>query len=245
MYQMVIDPQQEEDQRLRRFCPLGWIAQKRGEYSVDLTGHALVMDMDRGRDHHPWIVLASQWPNDDHPEEFTYKAEKRTRRDDDPIHGIFPGDHTRTLVAKLIHVDEKSLTNEQRATPFLKQFGPNFSFNLWRKGGDRKVTDSRQFRDYHPDLAHIMGWFWDDKEEEEVCYAENGTEFMRYKPSTCEYKYPYLDQVPVVGQNAMFGEVLQERYPHPEPASLSERMRSLDTQDEVPRCLQQSTTAGY
>jgi len=33
MDQMVIDPQQEENQRLRRFCPLGWIALKRGEHN--------------------------------------------------------------------------------------------------------------------------------------------------------------------------------------------------------------------
>ena len=57
-YQMLIDPQ--EDSRLRRFCPLGWIAEKRESWHW--TGHALVMDMDRGRDRHPWVVLASEWP---------------------------------------------------------------------------------------------------------------------------------------------------------------------------------------
>lgn len=203
------------------------------------------MDMDRGRD--PWIVLALQWPdvNGDQPEKSTYKAEKRARRDDDPNPGILPGDHTRTVVAKLIHVHEKNLTDEQKAMPFLKQFGPKLSFNLWRKGGDRKVTDSRQFREYHPDLAHIMGWFWDEEEKEEVCYAENGTEYIRCKPSTCGYRYPYLDQVSVVGQNAMFGEVVRQRLLHSRPVPLPERTSSLDTQDEVPRHVQESTTAGY
>lgn len=73
------------------------------------------MDMDRRRDHHPWIVLASQWPdvNGDQPEKSTYEAQQRPRRDDDPVPGIFPGDHTRTVIAKLIHVDEKSLTDGQ------------------------------------------------------------------------------------------------------------------------------------
>lgn len=96
MDQMVIDPQQEENQRLRRFCPLGWIALKRGEHNWDLTGHALVMDMDRRRDHHPWMVLASQWPdvNGDQPEKSTYEAQQRPRRDDDPVPGIFPGSHS-------------------------------------------------------------------------------------------------------------------------------------------------------
>ncbi len=240
MYQMVLDDQQEEEQRLRRFCPLGWIAQKRGEHTWDLTGHALVMDMDRGRDHHPWIVLASQWPdvNGDQPEKSTYEAQQRPRRDDDPVPGLFSGDHTRTVIARLIHVDEKSFTDGQRATPFLQQFGPHFSFNLWRRGGERTVRDSTQFREYHPDLAHIMGWFWDEDEKEEVCYAENGTEYMRYKPSAVEYRYPCLDQVSVAGQNAMFGEVLQERHPHPEQVPTFERMKNLNTQDEVPRHLQ-------
>jgi len=248
-YEMVIDPRQEtgREERLRRFCPLGWIAQKRGEHNWDLTGHALVMDMDRGRDHHPWIVLASQWPdaNGDQPEKFTCEAEKRTRRDDDPVHGIFPGDHTRTVVAKLIHIDQKSLTAEQRTTPFIKHFGPNFKFNLWRKGGERRVKDTPQFRDYHPDLAHIMGWFWDDEKKEEVCYAESGKEYIRYKPKTCTYRFPRLERVSVAGQNAMFGEVLQECPQRPEPLSPSEHMRSLETQDEVPLHLQESTTVGY
>lgn len=230
MYQDVIDPQ--KDKPLRRFCPLGWIAQKRGEHSWDLTGHALVMDMDRGRDRHPWIVLASQWPSDDHPENLRYEAEGRPRRDDDPVYGIFDRDHTRTVVAKLIHIDEESYT-DQKATPFIKQFGPKLSFNLWRKGGERKVKDSTQFRDYHPDLARIMGWFWDDEQEEEVCYAENGTELMRYQPTTGKYRYPQLDQVSVAGRNAMFGEVIQER------------MGGRDIRDDVPPQLQESTTAGY
>ena len=240
-YQMLIDPQ--EDSRLRRFCPLGWIAEKcgEGERNWHRTGHALVMDMDHGRDRHPWVVLASQWPAP-HTEVdvFRYKAPRRPRRDDDEVRGIFPGDKTRTPVAKLLHIGEQ--TPSQRSQPFLMQFGPDFKFTLERKGGDRLVRNSRQFKDYHPDLARIMGWFWDAQEKEEVCYAEDGMEFMRYSPRKGKYRVPYLDRVSIAGQNAMFGEVIPERTG---PVTLSERLGGLTLQDIVPKNRQQSTTTGY
>lgn len=152
-YQMLIDP--EEDSRLRRFCPLGWIAEKR-EYGWHLTGHVLVMDMDRGRDHHPWVVLASQWPSSNgDPESFVTKAPARPRRDADDVQGIFPGDKTRTPVAKLIHIGAP--TASQASKPFLKQFGPDFKFTLQRKGGERIVRDSAQFREYHPRSGSCHG----------------------------------------------------------------------------------------
>ena len=46
---------------LSRFWPLGYLSYRRGEDYFVRTGHVLVMDMERGRDHHPWIVLASDW----------------------------------------------------------------------------------------------------------------------------------------------------------------------------------------
>lgn len=245
MYHMVIDPRREEDQRLRRFCPLGWIAQKRGEHNWDLTGHALVMDMDRGRDRQPWIVLASKWPNwnGDDPERFTIEAQQRPRRGDENVHGIFPGDRTRTPIAKLRHIEDKNPTSsqssKQKSTPFLKQFGPNFNFDLSRKGGERYVVSSKRSRDYHPDLARIMGWFWDEGEKEEVCYTETGVEFMRYKPSTGMYRVPYLELVPVAGQLALHGEVIAG------PILLAARLGYDPKEDIVPRRRQESTTAGY
>lgn len=43
---------------LRRFASLGWVVAW-CEWNADwrLTGHVLLMDMGRGRDHHPWISL--------------------------------------------------------------------------------------------------------------------------------------------------------------------------------------------
>lgn len=49
---------------LRGFASLGWIGLK-GEYIWSVTGHVLVMDMDRGRICHPWLVLAYEWPHRD------------------------------------------------------------------------------------------------------------------------------------------------------------------------------------
>ena len=91
------------------------------------------------------------------------------------------------------------------------QYGPDFKFTLEPKDGDRLVRNSGEFKDYHLDLARIMGWFWDAQEEEEVCYAEKGVEFMRSSPRTGRYRVPYLERVSIVGQNAMFGEVIPER----------------------------------
>jgi hypothetical protein len=42
-----------EDTKLRRFASLGWVIHVRPNGSWSKTGHALVMDMDKGRDRHP------------------------------------------------------------------------------------------------------------------------------------------------------------------------------------------------
>lgn len=86
-----------------------------------------------------------------------------------------------------------------------------------------------------------MPWFWDEEEKEEICYSEDGVEFMRYKPSTGMYRPPYLERVPIVGQIAMLGEVI----PHwdgPVPS-----LASLDRipKGTVPKQRQEGTTAGY
>ena len=46
---------------LSRFWPLGYLIYKHPDGDFVRTGHVLVMDMEPSRDHHPWIVLASEW----------------------------------------------------------------------------------------------------------------------------------------------------------------------------------------
>lgn len=46
---------------LSRFWPLGYLSYRHSEGHFERTGHVLVMDMERDRDHHPWVVLASEW----------------------------------------------------------------------------------------------------------------------------------------------------------------------------------------
>ena len=46
---------------LSRFWPLGYLLYRRSTHHFERTGHVLVMDMEPGRERHPWIVLASQW----------------------------------------------------------------------------------------------------------------------------------------------------------------------------------------
>lgn len=73
-----------EDTKLRRFASLGWVIHVRPNGSWSKTGHALVMDMDKGRDRHPWFVLPSHWPSEfeDADGNFTTYAEKKILRDD-------------------------------------------------------------------------------------------------------------------------------------------------------------------
>ena len=48
---------------LSRFWPLGYLCYRSSGGYFDRTGHVLVMDMEPGRERHPWIVLASEWPD--------------------------------------------------------------------------------------------------------------------------------------------------------------------------------------
>ena len=41
-----------------------------------------------------------------------------------------------------------------------------------RKQGWRDCVSSRQYKEYHPTLGHVMAWYWDKDAGEEVCYAE-------------------------------------------------------------------------
>ncbi|KAL8825092.1 MAG: hypothetical protein Q9191_004626 [Dirinaria sp. TL-2023a] len=171
-----------DDHTLRRFASLGWVVRvQRGSWKR--TGHVLVMDMDAGRNRHPWFVLASHWPSESEDEDggFTTYADKEVARDDAHQPGVFPGETNRTPVAKIVPYGE----SDER--PILKQFGPNFNFLAVRCGGER--SQDKTIFPRGPDLAHVMDWYWDPKTEEEVCFYKNGKVYLKYDRKTERYTY--------------------------------------------------------
>lgn len=206
----LVDESEDDPDILRRIWPLGYLAYQQGaggqawEVAWECTGHVLVMDMERGRDHHPWIVLASEWHDligeGKNGDGMCYAPRQVKRDAEEYIHGIFPGDSRRTPIAKLEPLKGEPVSS----LPFLKQLGPSLNFGLKRKGGQNRYIESEKYKQYHPDLVHVMGWWWDAKAEEEVCYAENGEECMRYKPATG--KFPEMAPVSVVGQDPIENE---------------------------------------
>lgn len=146
---------------LRRWYPLGGLAYKRGKH-FELTGHMLVMDIDHGRDHHPWIILASEWPDlcgeGEDGESGKWTAKKSQEITPDFVPGVFPADTRRTPIARIDHTADASFA--QRARSMLLNFGPNFEFDLLRKGG-RPVRDTPKWKAHHPDLVHVAQWYYD------------------------------------------------------------------------------------
>ncbi|KAL8792547.1 MAG: hypothetical protein Q9195_004846 [Heterodermia aff. obscurata] len=199
---------------LSRFWPLGYLSYRRSAGYFERTGHVLVMDMERGRDHHPWIVLASEWRdiNGDGDDGLGFfHAPSRVELDTPGVHGIFPGDTRRTPVAKLVHKGDHSASE----LPFLKQLGPDLLIDLWRKGGVRPYERTTRFRSYHPDLARIMSWYWDAVTREEVCYDEDGQEYSRYNTISGKFRTLNPDAVSLEGSIAMFGEIIRSTIASP------------------------------
>lgn len=167
----------EPEDRLHRLASLGWVIQVESDGSWRKTGHVLVMDMDKGRKRHPWLVLASEWPADieEAEEGFTIYADKETIHGDTTQRGVLPGGNSRTPVAK-VHVPKAEGPSD---LPILQRFGPNFVFEVIRFG-DRRTNLT---------LAHVMDWYWDPATGQEVCFDRDGEICMRYDPQTKEYLY--------------------------------------------------------
>ena len=157
------------DDKLRRFTSLGFILQEEGGIWRK-TGHVLVIDMDDRSMRHrePWLVLASEWPADGgetQKRDYTCRARETVLRPDRDAAGVLPGDKNRTPICKIRPMDES-----KNDLPVLKQFGEGFKFKPVRYGGHRKARPSS----YGPDLAKVMPWYWDPKEEQEVCFTTEG-----------------------------------------------------------------------
>lgn len=193
------DERTEKD-KLHRCVALGMVHEDDGQgHSLGNTGFVLVMDMEKGRDRHPWLVLASEWPADEElPDgDLTFYAPATVARDDEYQEGVFPGDTNRTPICKIMPL------GLERNGPVLKQFGRGFCFKPLRLGGHRRTRLSQ----CGPDLAHVMQWHRGLESEEDVCYYRDGGEYMRYKPASEEFRFPALDRTDFAGEQGFEGEL--------------------------------------
>ena len=227
-----------EDKKLRRFASLSWIIHVCTNGSWYKTGHVLVMDMDQGRQHHPWIVLASGWPNEEEngDGEFTTYAKTKVVRDDSSQPGVLPGDRNRTPVAKLEAMDN---SNDE---PFIRRFGPGFEIHPIRFGGERSYDKKSS---WGPDLPHTMDWYWDPVDEKEVCFGKNYKEYMRYDQQTKQYTYPNMADLlrSAVGEVGMFGELTPVEFTG--SISIVARLGNLEVQSEDRSHEDASSTSGF
>ncbi|MCJ1380678.1 hypothetical protein MMC17_003786 [Xylographa soralifera] len=127
---------------LFRYKPLGWIKRRDGDH-WRLTGYALVLDLQNRNA--PWIVLASEYLNDEEEGEEYPTIPRLISRHDLNTPGIWPGDMSRTPVAKL----EGNFNGH-----FSTWFGNDVVFRMKRTGG--RARDQ-----WAPRLAHMMPWYED------------------------------------------------------------------------------------
>lgn len=173
----LVNPKQDET--LRRFQEVGYILMQSRDGSWAMTGHVMVLDLDRDR--HPWLILArSWWDNDDEDDDFEkepFVADDYVEKNKRDVHGIFPGDDNRTTIARFIPYGDNTKDSEK---PFLERFCEYFEFSLRRFGQDQLETDRGT------SLAKIMNWF-ERPDGQEVCFDKNRVEFMTRNPKTGEY----------------------------------------------------------
>ncbi|KAL9603177.1 MAG: hypothetical protein Q9219_001380 [cf. Caloplaca sp. 3 TL-2023] len=196
----------ETDQKLRRFVSLGYVVQGTSK-NYRLTGHALVADVEKGRNLHPWIVLASTFPNDnmdDHYGSETIVVPEEVDRDDsedEDEYGVLPGDNNRTPVGKIIPIGETT------TEPVITLLGLNFNFTVLRRGSSRGYTRSPK----GPSLANVMDWYLDPATQDQICFLKGGEEYMRFNPTTLEISYSPQARNVYDGQHGFFGEITGPR----------------------------------
>lgn len=81
----------------------GWFVQG-DEKRCRKTGHALVVDLEPGRDRNPWIVLAYHWPHEGEPSwdgECENYAPETVERNSSYAEGVLLGGRNRTPVGKI------------------------------------------------------------------------------------------------------------------------------------------------
>ncbi|KAI4283341.1 MAG: hypothetical protein L6R38_002226 [Xanthoria sp. 2 TBL-2021] len=173
---------------LRRFKEVGSILME-DMNGWNRTGHVLVIDMDKGRNRQPWIILASAWEVDDGYSSDTVRAPLTVSRNDTRAFGVFPRHNERTTIARINAQPGKSNTS----TPLLLQFGPNFSFDLDECGTNDTTETSKG-----PELARVMPWVRrrDRSDCQEMCYLDDdGMEvYMRYDARDQKVSYGFKEQ---------------------------------------------------
>ncbi len=102
-----------------------------------------------------------------------------TRDDPEEEYGILPGDANRTAMGKIVAMDN------QHTGPVLRSFGKEFKFMIVEKGDLGGADQSVQ----GPGLAHVMDWYKDPDSKDQICFVEEGVEYMRFHPETRTIRY--------------------------------------------------------
>ena len=194
----------EDEEKLRRFIVLGWVVQG-DEKRCKKTGHALVVDLEPGRDRNPWIVLAYHWPNDGEPSwtgECENYASETVERNSSYAEGVLPGDRNRTPVGKI-----KSLDNSIKRS-VLRHFGQDFQFTIVRRGSARGYIRLPR----GPGLAHVMSWYLDSKTKEEVCFTKESREYVRFNLETLKIPYCKRATESFTGEDGLHGTICDGGY---------------------------------
>ncbi|KAL9043939.1 MAG: hypothetical protein Q9214_002890 [Letrouitia sp. 1 TL-2023] len=165
----------ERDGPLRRFMEIGTVSWWRfGEWEP--TGHIMVIDLDKDRQRHPWIILSNEWV-DSWGESVIADSKVETVNSNTP--GVFPSDQKRTTIAQL--VDRHGLTtriDDPKKDPFLRRLGKGFHIEL------KSVTDGKN-------LVRIMQWNQRAHSTVEECYADGtGRIYLEYDREKNEYMLP-------------------------------------------------------
>ena len=237
--ELKLDPSKDET-KLRRFVSLGWIVT--GDEKIwHKTGHALVVDLEPGRERNPWIVLAKQWPNDGEDTfdgDYMEYAPEVVDRDDDFTPGVLPGDKNRTPVGKIVPF-KKNKKNIKGS--ILPHFGRDFKFNVMRKGSSRGYVQSKR----GPGLADVMGWYWDPKAEQEVCITEDGHEYMRFSRETAKITYCKRATESFAGDEGTHGTIVDEDVLIPLEQRLASSHLGESSQEQEVRSREVSSSAGF
>ena len=169
----------EELKALFQFRGLGWVVRlKEEEKDWEYTGHALVIDLDEGRNFHPWLVLSSKVPTKDDPKII---LPNEVLVNDISQTGVLPRDRNRTSVAKILPT-----SNEKGNRPALLQLGKDFSFKL-AYGEDNTARQEAKSL-YGPPLSQILVPYHDPVTGEDVCYAQDGKEILRCNRQLGRYR---------------------------------------------------------
>ena len=172
--QLGVGLRNHDEQRLRRFVSIGWVVRGTSK-RISKTGHALVIDVEEGRNLGAWLVLASSFPNKtgdmDYDGDDNIYSPQQIARGDTSTEGVLSMDEDRLTVGKI----QARVHGEGHESVF-RAFGREFEFVVGGKGG---MNGGRE-----PELAGVVRWYWDPVAREDVVYTRRGEVFMRFDRET-------------------------------------------------------------